>query len=53
MVIIISLVGVGVILALALVFYLVNGVRIPNAGANPALIRKAKRDHEERVAGIN
>jgi hypothetical protein len=53
MVIIISLVAVGVILALALVFYLANGARIPNAGADPAVIRKAKRDRHERVTGIN
>lgn len=53
MVIIISLVAVGVILTLALVFYLVNGARIPNAGADPAVIRKAKRDQRQRVAGIH
>jgi hypothetical protein len=53
MVIIISLAAVAVILALCLVFYLVNGARFPNAGADPAVIRKATRDHEQRVAGIH
>ena len=53
MVIIVSLVAVAVILALGLVFYLANGARIPNAGADPAVVRKAKRDHRQRVAGIN
>jgi hypothetical protein len=53
MVIITGVVAAAVILTVGLLFYLANGARSRDGGANPFGARNVKRDSEQRGTGIN
>jgi hypothetical protein len=53
MAILIGIVAAILILALAIVFYLANGARIPDARLEGSVAKKPREVQEHRVSGIN
>jgi hypothetical protein len=53
MAIIIGIVATILILALAVVFYLANGARIPEAHLEGSVAKKPRDVQERRMSGIN